>query len=150
MKLNLGQVNLAKCLHKFLKGQVCKAQDEDRLYEICNVVLADDWLTCGHQDLLELLFFWEWLEKSYLGTDLYITVRLVYCLYIYNIGYTPVRQDQLLSSYCQGSSVLNAGDTLLIVSTGNKTNWNIFLIMKYIYQIYNRLSRDSNVVCIFQ
>ena len=49
-------------------------------------------------------------------------MRLVYCLYIYNIGYTPVRQDQLLSSYCQGSSVSNAGDTLLIVPTGNKTN----------------------------
>ena len=46
MKLNLGQVNLAKCLHKFLKGQVCKAQDEDRApdymkYEMLSWLMTD-------------------------------------------------------------------------------------------------------------
>ena len=46
MKLNLGQVNLAKCLHKFLKGQVCKAQDEDRVpddmkYEMLSWLMTD-------------------------------------------------------------------------------------------------------------
>ena len=46
MKLNLGQVNLAKCLHKFLKGQVCKAQDEDRVpddmkYEMLSWLITD-------------------------------------------------------------------------------------------------------------